>query len=92
MKTTKMPPSGCPTCLKKIDEASSMSDDPTPPKPGDFSICLSCCTTLVFDENLLPRRALTEDLTSLPIETLAQLWRMKAAAILSRRQREQAKH
>ena len=54
LRDTRTPKSNCPFCLHKLDAA--MSGDPAHPdvmpKPGDFSVCISCASILVFTDDL----------------------------------------
>lgn len=48
----------CPFCGHLLDSAMA-ADSKNPeatPKAGDFSVCLSCASILVIDENLKPQK------------------------------------
>lgn len=50
-------PSSCPYCDYRLDSASNILDhDEAGPKPGDWTICISCAQPLVFDENIIVRK------------------------------------
>ena len=46
-----MPESWCPACLHRFNGAGSPFHD-TPPRPGDYSVCIECAEILTFDANL----------------------------------------
>ena len=51
METTQIKPSFCPTCFRLLDAVSSVYD-PSAPVPGDFTICIDCCSVLQFDASM----------------------------------------
>jgi hypothetical protein len=59
MPTHNMPVVVCTSCGKSMDAASNADEAPTPPHPGDISICLYCGHLMVFDSDLC-LRALTD--------------------------------
>jgi hypothetical protein len=50
----ELPESACLACGKKLDAATSMTDDAYP-KPGDATICLDCGHLMVFAGDLTLR-------------------------------------
>lgn len=38
----------CPVCLATLDAAAPMDRDPTPPRPGDLTMCLYCGSILAY--------------------------------------------
>lgn len=58
----------CPVCRANLDAASSLTSEPepfSPPKPGDFTICLICSTLLRFNYALHVEEATPEGLREL---------------------------
>lgn len=51
MKTFKQKLHECPICLHEMDRCMAYKGD-VPPRPGDVTICIRCCTLLLFDEDL----------------------------------------
>lgn len=86
--TTRLPPALCPHCGAFADAAThalggSGPDDPAP-RPGDFSICITCATILRFGPDLHPRipAAIELDIAEAEIPgTRATLERMAALVV-----------
>jgi hypothetical protein len=57
LRDTRTPKTACPYCRHKLDAA--MAADPkhpdAAPSSGDFSVCISCASVLVFDDELKSR-------------------------------------
>lgn len=53
---TKIPERRCPFCDYKLDVAASVYNKKNTPKPGDISICLSCASILIFNDDLTIRK------------------------------------
>lgn len=51
METTHLDPTPCPSCGKKLDAATAVSEAARP-KDGDLTVCFYCGSILVFGENL----------------------------------------
>ena len=51
METTQLRPSFCPSCFHVLDAATNVYD-PSAPVPGDFTICIACCSVLQFDASM----------------------------------------
>jgi hypothetical protein len=63
-KDTRLEPSPCPWCGKLNDAATGLGE--TGPRPGDFSVCLTCAQPLVFDETLRTRAMTMDEFRELP--------------------------
>ena len=48
-------PSRCPYCDYLLDVATGFLNEGGP-SPGDWTICMSCAQTLVFDDNMVVRK------------------------------------
>lgn len=70
-----LPTSPCPFCGYIFTAATSA--DPYEldilPSPGDFSICIKCKETLIFDDGLSLREPTTEELSIISEEDLEQI-------------------
>jgi hypothetical protein len=65
MKTTILKPSFCPFCFKMLDAASSVRGEEVP-QPGDFTVCISCCNVLLFDDDM---KLLASSLEDIPMHS-----------------------
>lgn len=43
----------CPTCHITLPNTTCMTEEDSPPRPGDFSVCMNCGEILVFEDSLL---------------------------------------
>jgi hypothetical protein len=58
--------SRCPQCDYKLDASSHVQgDDPSPPEPGDASVCLNCGQVLTYEEEGRLRKATVRDIGEL---------------------------
>jgi len=48
---------GCPTCGAMLGADTMLDDDDATPSPGDIGLCAYCAEVLVFDGDLIRRRA-----------------------------------
>jgi hypothetical protein len=48
-KDFRLSPSFCPYCFKLLDSAMNTQSE-SPPGPGDFTICIQCCSILRFSD------------------------------------------
>lgn len=65
--------SPCPQCFKLLDAVDTVGENAvvtTPPKPGDFTICIACASVLRFDENM---GLVLSTLNEVPIEIRARI-------------------
>lgn len=85
MSETVTPLNLCPTCGYAMDRATDALDEPgaPAPKPGDFSMCLSCGQPLRFTEGLHIRVCPPDELHLLPMAQ--RLVFDKARAYIQRR-------
>lgn len=60
-----VPKSACPHCGLELQSAESLGDNPTPPKPGDLSICGRCTALLVITPEWTRRLLSLEELHAL---------------------------
>lgn len=70
-KETRHTESRCPCCDHKLDAASS--PDVATPKPGDFSVCISCASLLVFVGGLKFRAMTVGEFDELDVQTKNKL-------------------
>ena len=77
MNTTRLEPVSCPTCGKKLDAATHLTEDVTP-APGDATICVGCQDVLIFTDELGLR-----NITEAEIQTLdlGEISRYQAALV-----------
>jgi hypothetical protein len=69
-----LPISPCPACGYITDAATLMNPElDLLPNPGDFSICIKCKETLVFDNDLKLREPTTEELNEMSEEDADQI-------------------
>lgn len=67
------PDSVCPRCGKVLDGASSATEDPSGPKPGDVSICLGCYAPLKFRSDMTLRYLTKEEWEAMPPDMLEEM-------------------
>ena len=49
--TFRHTPSMCPRCAYHMDESTWMAGEkPSPPDPGDFTVCIECGVILCYDD------------------------------------------
>lgn len=88
MKTSRTALNRCPKCKHQLDAATAGPDNPdAEPEPGDFTVCVNCVATLVYDRRgrkLIVRLPTTQE----AIEAMRdrQLGRVKAAIVAANRQ------
>lgn len=64
----RLPACACPTCGKPFNAAGHLEPHQAGPKSGDFSVCLSCATVLIFTDDLRTRRMSEEERSQLSDE------------------------
>lgn len=74
----RVPPMLCPWRGYMADAVSQVGQGAAKPKPGDFSMCISCGGLMVFKLDLSMRKADEIDLCGLPAEQLDLFLKMKA--------------
>lgn len=85
-RTTRTAPALCPHCGYAVDAASAM-DRKSRPRPGDWSLCLSCAGLSVFDDLLRPVLPGFGVLSALRLEDPAQYEEIERARAAIRIQR-----
>lgn len=60
----QLPPIACPLCEMK-SKAASLRHARRAPKPGDYTVCQSCASPLIFGPEMQPRPALKADIDQL---------------------------
>lgn len=55
MATETNPKAICPVCGHGHQLATSLQNPEVQPTPGDFTICIQCCSALVYTDDLLTR-------------------------------------
>jgi hypothetical protein len=89
--TTRVPACECPVCGRTMDAATDVLSRDNVPEAGDLSVCLYCCTVLVFTPELKLRLAGGADFDSLAPADKAYLAKM-ILAILRAQQASQRQH
>jgi len=93
MKDTRLPPTPCPRCGKKLDAATSPVD--ATPQEGDFTICMCCQDVLRFyldaAGDLRIRKPTDADLLELPLVEVSRYQRILTQVKDRARRRSQAK-
>ena len=65
MSTHPIPDFPCPTCGRTLAKCLTRDADPTPPQPGEFTLCGCCGEILIFQDKLSLRPATLNDLVKL---------------------------
>lgn len=88
--TYQVPRCACPTCGHMLTAASATCvQAPSPPKPGDLTICISCAEILTYGADLDLARAPAAELASLDDRTAAWLAHVQQLIRERRRRYEQ---
>jgi hypothetical protein len=74
-----LPLSRCPWCDYLMDAATNLQDAEAVPAPGDVSVCLSCASVLVFNDDLTLRGFTPAEIAALPSDIKSQLERYQRA-------------
>jgi hypothetical protein len=65
--------SACPSCFRKLDAVDSIGEGgefPSPPEPGDYTVCIGCFSILRFDDNL---QLVLSSLSEVPVEIRSRM-------------------
>lgn len=84
-KAGPLPTTVCPTCKYEMDDAICVQDGSNDPIPGDLTVCLNCGEVLQYNDILVAKPIIDEELASLDAETLTTL--SKARKIILKRGR-----
>ena len=71
--TYETPAMPCPACREPIDVSTTGQGDPSPPEPGDLTVCGYCHAALRYDKDLKPEVLTPQDIDELPEGHQAQL-------------------
>jgi hypothetical protein len=90
MRTTRMMPQNCPKCGGRFTGAVYAESDDILPRPGDLTLCIECVTVLVFEPGMTVREFTREEMDSLSLLELAELYGKQKALHQMHEQRRQA--
>jgi hypothetical protein len=76
---TDLPVSHCPWCGYAMDAATNPNDGATQPKPGDLSVCISCASVLVFNDDLTLRACSPAELAETSPDVMGRIERIQWA-------------
>jgi hypothetical protein len=72
----RIPIMACPTCGYRMDAATPVDGDATP-SPGDYTLCIFCSETLVFEKDLKVHKITPEEERAMPDDVRINLFRAK---------------
>jgi hypothetical protein len=67
----------CPSCGCTLNAAVDPNEPTAVPRPGDMTICMSCCKVLIFTEDLGVRLAGPADVKKFTQDTLDYIQRLQ---------------
>lgn len=77
---TRTPKARCPFCQATLTAATAIDGTKQAPRPGDWSVCLTCGGPLIFNRELVPVAATAAELAREPIERQREIYNAQRLA------------
>jgi hypothetical protein len=61
----EVPATTCPGCHTKLDGATALNNDTSPPQPGAVTVCFYCAAAAVYDDQLQLRHPTDDELAAM---------------------------